>query len=299
MALVTVMPNGVTVGSPRYGPMPENMPKRGKIQGWSRKTTNRLRRWFFTVDGEALDGQPHALTLTVKKMPPSAEDWTRTHQNYFKRLRREGIVRGQWLTEFQGRGTPHLHGITFFEDEASGIQKLLEDHWLEVAAEWQPHIKGQHVKPLHKLVGWLEYQAKHSARGVHHYQRANVPMAWRERTGRMWGVLGDWPTREERLAVDTESHWRYRRLLRSWFIAEARKRGETYRAAALRRMLRDPDRRRSAVRGVSGFVPEEVARELLLIATYGEIIESLPETEVHDRDRSFALETPSGLLIPG
>jgi hypothetical protein len=266
------MPNGVTASFPRFGPMPET-PPRGKVEGWSRKSTGRLRRWFFTVDGDRLDGQGVAVTLTVRDLPPSAADWTRTRERFLHRMRRVGLVRGQWLTEWQRRGVPHLHGCLFLPKDAQGLQELVTGHWLASAAEYGPTASAQHITPLWGLSGWLQYQAKHSSRGMRHYQRANVPESWRTGTGRLWGVVGDWPTREELAEISGADFHRFRRLLRSWLVAEARKTNDPRRAAYLRGLLRDPEPTRSRVRAVGEFCPERVSRELLAAATYGELIE--------------------------
>lgn len=271
MARVTVLPNGVTASCPREGPMKEKAPKRGEVRGWSRKSTARLRRWFYSVDGDQLDGVGFALTLTVRDLPPSAADWTSTRERYMARLRRAGMLRGQWLTEWQRRGVPHLHGCVFF-GEASGVTpRVLQEHWLSSAGDWGPGRSAQVVSPLWGLRGWLQYQSKHSARGVRHYQRARVPEAWQEGTGRLWGTLGTWPLREEVRPIDMDSFWRFRRLLRAWLLSESRRASDWRRVAYLRRMLADPEPLRSAVRAVGEFCPEEVSRELLLAATYGEV----------------------------
>jgi hypothetical protein len=259
---VTVLPNGVTASCPRLGPLAEPA-KRGAIRGWSVQASARLRRWFYAVDGGALDGHGYGLTLTVRDLPPSAGDWTRTREAFIDRLRRAGVVRFQWLTEWQRRGVPHLHGVVYFPEAPADFHELVVGHWLGAAAAWRPGVRGQAVMPLWGLPGWLQYQAKHSARGVRHYQRANVPEAWREGTGRLWGAGGDWPVRSEVLEVDRRTYWRFRRTLRSWLVSEARRRGDHRRVSWLRRMLADPERARSAVRAVGEFCPEEVSWRLL------------------------------------
>jgi hypothetical protein len=260
MPRVTIMPNGVTASCPRSGPL-EQPAKRGTISGWSIQATRRLRRWFFEVDGAALDGCGYAFTLTVRDLPPSAAAWTATRRAFVERMRRDGMVRGQWLTEWQRRGVPHLHGALYFEDARDPAD--LEVAWLEAAEAWRPGREGQSVMDLWGLPGWLQYQAKHSSRGVRHYQRASVPTAWKSGTGRLWGALGEWPVRDLPLEVDMAVFWRFRRLMRSWLIAQAREAAEPRRVAYLRRMLADPDRSRSAVRAVGEFCPESVALQLL------------------------------------
>jgi len=261
MPRVTVLPNGVTASIPRFGPIGEAS-KRGKVRGWSVQSTGRLRRWFYSVDGERLDGSGLALTLTVRDLPPTAADWTATRRAFVERLRRAGLLRGQWLTEWQRRGVPHLHGCVFF-GEGQADAELVAGHWLASAGDWGPERSAQHITPLWGLSGWLQYQAKHSARGVKHYQRATVPEAWREGTGRLWGAVGQWPLREEAHDVDLMTFWRMRRGLRGWMLAQARAEGDYRRVAWIRRMLSDPEEPRSRVRAVGEFCPEKVARQLL------------------------------------
>jgi len=266
---VTVLPNGVTASIPRRGSMKSEASKRGQVRGWSAQSAARLRRWFYSVDGDRLDGQGFALTLTVRDLPPSARDWTETRERFLKRIRRAGMTRGQWLTEWQRRGVPHLHGCVFFPSDLEVSEELLRGHWLASADSWRPGHSAQHVTPLWGLPGWLQYQAKHSSRGVRHYQRASVPEAWQNGTGRLWGVVGEWPTREEAVDVDLMTFWRFRRLMRGWMLGQARQDGDDRRAAWVRGMLRDPDEARSRVRAVGEFCPESTSRLLLHAAATG------------------------------
>ncbi len=269
------MPNGFTASHPRYGPLAVEPPKRGTIGGWSIQSTRRLRRWFYSVDGAALDAHGYATSFTVRDLPPTAADWTATRDRFLRRMRRSGLVRGQWLTEWQRRGVPHMHGCLFLPEP--NLEELVTDHWLEAAAEWRPGTRGQVVKSLWGLPGWLQYQAKHSARGVRHYQRANVPEGWQGATGRLWGVLGDWPVREERLNLESRTFWRFRRTMRSWLLSRARAEGDHRRVSYLRRMLADPERVRSAVKAVGEFCPEAVSWQLL----HASMLDAEPHDERH------------------
>jgi hypothetical protein len=271
MPRVAVLPNGVAASCPRMGTLAGEPPKRGVVRGWSVQATRRLRRWFYSVDGGALDGIGYPFTLTVRDLPPSAREWTVTRERLVKRLRREGLLRGQWLTEWQRRGVPHLHGVAYFPEGAGDFQGAVSGHWLASAGVWGAEASGQHVGRLYDLPGWLQYQAKHSARGVRHYQRANAPQSWREGTGRLWGKVGEWPTREELHEVDLEVYHRFRRLLRRRMVSQARAAGDWRRLVFLRRMLSDPDRDRARVRGIGEFCPESVSRELLLAAAWGDL----------------------------
>lgn len=296
MAQLTVLPNGVTASFPRLGPIAQPA-KRGKIHGWSRQSTQRLRRWFFSVDGDALaesGDRGFALSHTILDLPPTGADWTKTLRRFEARLRRAGAVRGQWLTEWQKRGVPHMHGIVYFPGNSGVTREDVVAHWLGAAADWGPGAGSQNVKPVWGLPGWLQYQAKHSVRGVKHYQRANVPEAWREGTGKLWGAWGDWPVREEVIEVSTASFHRFRRLMQGWLLGGARvelaaatvalgtltksasKSSRTRvrkRAWAARRrvgflsqMMKCGHVELSPVRAVGEFCPEGVARELLAAA---------------------------------
>lgn len=262
MPRVTVLPNGVTASIPRRGSKQLEVAKRGKVHGWSVQSTRRLRRWFYAVDGQALDGAGLAVTLTVRDLPPTAAEWTATRDRFLVRLRRAGMVRGQWLTEWQRRGVPHLHGCFFFADGQADVE-LVVGHWLASADGWRPGRSAQHVTPLWGLPGWLQYQAKHSTRGVRHYQRAQVPEAWQSGTGRLWGVVGQWPLREELHDVDLMTFWRFRRLMRGWLHSQARADEDFRRVAWVRRMLADGDERRARVRAIGEFCPESTARRML------------------------------------
>lgn len=288
MARVTVLPNGVTASFPRLGPVSEKPPKRGKVKGWSMATVRRLVRWFHSVDGERVDGRGFGLSLTLRDLPPTPADWARPRRAFFKRLERLGMVRGQWLTEFQERGVPHMHGAVYFPEELAITPAVLVALWVEVAAEFGARPGGQSVQEITGLVGWLQYQGKHSSRGIKHYQRASVPAAWREGTGRLWGYLGEWPVREEVVEVSTAAFWRFRRLMQGWLLGNARvelaaaagpwpahfeieravkkERAALRRVVYLGRMRKCTHRELSPVRGVGEWCPEATAHELLAAA---------------------------------
>ena len=253
--------------------MPGEIAKRGKAQGWTRKTTARFRRWLFSVDGAALPQWGFGLTLTVKDRVPTPADWKKCRDRFVDRLEYNGLELFQWLTEFQKRGVPHLHGMAFFGSSDQMTAEGLKAHWLGAAKEFRPALRSQDVKAVYDLSGWLQYQSKHAARGIRHVQRVSVPAEWLDGTGRMWGVSGDWPVREQSYDIDLATFHRARRGFRSWLVADARRNGRLRHAAGLRRLLKDSDRKRSAVRGVGEFIPEHVTEELMLAARDGEILE--------------------------
>lgn len=121
-------------------------------------------------------------------------------------------------------------------------------------------------------VGWLQYLSKHASRGAAHYQRAmsTIPKGW-QKTGRMWGHLGDFPTREPQgLELDDRDWFKFRRIVRGWRLAQARGRklfsedlGRRFldeqtrrrRIKSARRMLQCKDPLLSRCRGVSEWIP--------------------------------------------
>ena len=201
------------------------------------------------------------------------------------RFSRMGLIRGHWVTEWQKRGVPHLHGIFFFPEDAGEMRARMVSAWCEVAAEFGAGVKGQHVREVTHIVGWFKYLAKHASRGYKHYQRAreNVPEGWKK-TGRVWGYIGDWPLVDEvRYEVDDKAYFWLRRRAQRYVIANAR---ATMREAfpfvlgdkgALakfvearatliwaRRMWRHGDRLLSRLRGINEWMPKEQIDALIL-----------------------------------
>ena len=203
----------------------------------------------------------------------------------FMRFSRMGLIRGHWVTEWQKRGVPHLHGIFFFPEDAGEMRARMVSAWCEVAAEFGAGVKGQHVREVTHIVGWFKYLAKHASRGYKHYQRAreNVPDGWKK-TGRVWGYIGDWPLVDEvRYEVDDKAYFWLRRRAQRYVIANAR---ATMREASpfvlgdkgalakfvearatliwARRMWRHGDRLLSRLRGINEWMPKEQIDALIL-----------------------------------
>ena len=119
-------------------------------------------------------------------------------------------------------------------------------------------------------VGWFQYLAKHAARGVKHYQRTadSIPPEWQRKTGRVWGKVGDWPVQEKVRINLQDQHgdggwFAYRRLVRSWRLADARSAGDAYRIRSARAMLQCPDQVRARLIGYSEWMPYEVQMALI------------------------------------
>lgn len=242
--------------------------KRGEVGGWSLGATRRNTEFLYGVREDLLSGQGFAVTLTLRDCPPDSDAWHRLRRAWEKRMVRAGMLRLHWVTEWQRRGVPHLHGAIWFPDEvvqkygARYLQDAILSAWLLAGgADYGAGHRGQQSRPITGTVGWFQYLSKHAARGVKHYQRSseNIPEAWRSRTGRVWGKVGDWPV-QARMRFDLQDQYgdggwfAYRRLVRSWRIADARASGDRYRLRQAREMLKESDPARSRIRGISEWV---------------------------------------------
>lgn len=273
MATVRAYSNGVTVHVGGTGS--HTRAKRGRVVGWSAAAVRRHTRWLYGVHVPDLDGDGWALTLTLRVCPTSAEEWTDLRRAWVRKVREDlGAVRWHWVVEWQRRGVPHIHAAVYLPPGVSGWEAVAA--WLAVAERFEAGWGSQTAKPIDGPEGWLKYLSKHAARGVAHYQRQGMPEGWSS-TGRLWGYGGRWPVLEPvEVGVDLAEFWRFRRLVRAWRVADARAagyRGEGWgRLTYARRMLRDPDRARSAYRGVSEWVPEAMALRLLDVVKGGPVV---------------------------
>lgn len=237
---------------------------RGEIGGWSAAAARRNTGFLRTIDERKLTGYGVALTLTLRDCPPTAEEWHRRRRAWIERMRRAGMIRLHWVTEWQRRGVPHLHCAIWFEhgyDIAAATSA-----WLDLTAAYGSGLRGQHGRIIDGPVGWFQYLSKHAARGVQHYQRNadGIPAGWQNRTGRVWGHVGDWPLQAP-IELQLEGregdggYFAFRRLVRSWRVAEARASGDLSRLRYARRMLQASSRSHSEVRPVSEWISQAQA----------------------------------------
>ena len=259
MPVLTEYRHGSTMGIPP-GRNDHMRAKRQAVEGWTDASTRRNTRFLYAVDERKLTTTPgFALSLTIRDCPPSADDWKRVRGVFFQRLRRMGIVRAHWLTEWQRRGVPHMHAAIWFDLDSNGWPPFAADiakHWVEAASAYGAGLKGQNIKPITDSVGWFKYLSKHAVRGLGHYQRSadSIPQGWKK-TGRMWGHLGDWPLIDPvRYTLNMETFWAYRRMVQRWRLADARASGDRYRLRSARRMLQSSDRSAGSVRGVGEWI---------------------------------------------
>lgn len=318
MPIITLYNHGSTAGTP---PMKNNhkRAKRGKVGGWSQGATRRNTKFLYSVEDKKLTGSGYAVTLTLRDCPEDAKAWHRLRRAFEHRMRRMGMLRLHWVTEWQRRGVPHLHGALWLPD--SVVERYRQGaglHWLEnaIITAWMQAgawdygggVKGQDVKPITGAVGWLKYLSKHAARGVSHYQRnpENIPEAWQSETGRVWGHCGHWPVAEGlRFQLQNSrgfgdgGFFAYRRLVRSWRVADARSAGDARRLVSARRMLqvkaKDLEvgtvRSLSQVRGVSEWVGVDLALAMLAnLADRGFEVRQVWKDDPPDRGDSDAVK---------
>lgn len=267
--------------------------KRGVVQGWSKSATRNNTRWLRSVSPESFSNEDEfgiAFTFTLRDCPDTSDDWHKIRRSFLERLRRLGMLRLHWVTEWQRRGVPHLHGIVFFSYASCtrvdsfgipvGLGTLITEHWLAVAGKYGASPRGQHLKVVSDIKGWFKYLSKHASRGADHYQRSSsgIPSGW-IKTGRVWGYIGDWVTDEpQSLNVSNEFYFAVRRIVRKWRLADARtalkdspmlavRDGCTIinphwlsakkRITSARRILKCNDFKKSQVRGVSEWIDAE------------------------------------------
>ena len=241
---------------------------RGEVEGWSHGATRRNTEFLMSIREDRLEGDGYALTLTVRDCPESAQDWHKIRRAWEWRMRRLGMVRLHWVTEWQRRGVPHLH-CAIWLPESAGMESAIAA-WIAVAGIYGAARRGQHGRRIDGPVGWFQYLSKHAARGVSHYQRniENIPAGWQRKTGRVWGKCGEWPVQQKIRFNLQDQHgdggwFAFRRLVRTWRIADARASGDAYRIDRARRMLRCNDPVRARLIGFMEWVPFEITMALL------------------------------------
>lgn len=287
MPTVSVYHNGGSGGQP--GMNNGKHGKRGAVQGWSPAVARRNLKFLWSVPPEELTGVGYAFTLTVRECPPSPEEWAKRVKRWFENLERnEGARRIHWVVEWQRRGVPHLHGSIYFDVVPDHVEMKLVNSWCWIM-QFGAMPSGQAVKTISNVVGWLQYVAKHAARGANHYQRSQeaIPEAWKGKTGRMWGKRGDWPVAPpERFYLqgrEGDGSWfAFRRLVRSWRVADARAAQDWKRLRRAREVFKSSNPQVSEVRGYSEWIPPHVQKLLLLnLTTRGYTVTTEAENVSH------------------
>lgn len=269
--------------------------KRGEVIGWSSSASRRNIQFLRSVVPEKLQGYGYTATFTLKNCPPTAQAWHRLRRALLMRFQRMGMICCHWVTEWQERGVPHLHGIFYFPERVSSA--VLIEHWLAVAKEFIVSPKAQCVREVTHIVGWFKYVCKHASRGHYHYQRGkdSIPKGW-EKTGRVWGYTGEWERMEpQKFMVDDYTFFRLRRFARRMAIANARVPvkvfaggvhvGETVNGrniSRLRRMFKHHNPELSRLRGFSEWLPIEYSIRLLELQVAQNEVRILPRGDAKE-----------------
>lgn len=289
MPVIKVYHHGVTAAIPPRKNNHERA-KRGNVNGWSKSATRNNTRWLRSISPKSFPSDDEfgiAFTLTLRDCPETSEDWHVLRTNFIKRMRRMGMLRLHWVTEWQRRGVPHLHGIIFFPFslisdslDIDSFSALIVDHWLALTNQYRAARNGQHLKVVTDIKGWFKYLSKHASRGADHYQRSSfgIPSGW-FKTGRVWGHCGDWVIDEAiRINASSEFYFSFRRIVRKWRLSDARAAlkdspmvifrpsgalinphylSAKRRISSARKILKCNDFKRSQVRGVSEWIDSE------------------------------------------
>jgi hypothetical protein len=281
MAVITLYPNGSVCGVPPLK-MNHKRGKRQKCKGWTKSVSRRQTKWLYSVEAPKLDGVGYSFTLTLRDCPKSATDLSKLQRYFTQWLRDNKAIRIHWLIEWQKRGVPHFHGCVYFPKtpENLSLSRKITAYWVKLTKHLGTQSKGQKVDLIRDILCWKKYLSKHGARGVDHYQRSDEsrPKTWGS-TGRMWGHIGEWPTSEIKLEVDQPGFYTYRRLLRSFVKANARKeknpKQKSKNIRFSRTMLKCNERNLSSVRGVSQWINYHETLQLLqLVKEMGHEIKS-------------------------
>lgn len=266
MRIINLSLHGCKAGTDAFRNLKRPSGLRGLVGGWSDGSTRRNIDFLRSVDYDQLDGIGICFTGTLKTCPKTSDDFHKLRRNFIRRLERLGMIRSHWVIEWQRRGVPHLHGMFFFPEGLPLGLTMLTD-WLELAAPYGATADGQDMSVMYDGLGWAQYSAKHASRGVGHYQRSpeNIPKEWQNKTGRVWGKTGNWPTRDPmKFEVSDDVYYRFRRMARAWRKADARASGNRFRIKAARQCLKANTATLANVRGVSEWLPLDVSTAFLM-----------------------------------
>jgi hypothetical protein len=257
MPVVTMLPNGCSTGV--CGHNGGKFGEKQDIQGWTASSSRGNTKFLQSVNTWLLDGEGWSFTLTAPKIPASPGEWARWRNVFLNRLMRDhGAVRIHWVTEWQRRGAPHLHGSIYFADklDTGNYGMIICRSWVVGNPFGRVLYKAQKTRPIFSMAGWAQYCAKHCARGVQHYQRSNdhLPKLWKGNTGRLWGYRGEWPIEPEARfdleAFEGDKGWFVmRRLQRRYECALKAKKKDWAGLAYARRSLKCNDFSKAHVRG--------------------------------------------------
>lgn len=158
--------------------------KRGNINGLSRQTASRLRR--FLLSYEVPESRVWKVTLTL----PGEHDpelWEKLSDSLKRRAYRAGVGY-VWRVELQRRKVPHYHVVAFVPKESKAYRVFTEG-WLLSLPEDRQRMKGArkhccHAEPMPENdcgAEWFGYLVGHTGKGK------KDQLGWK---GKQWGVVG-------------------------------------------------------------------------------------------------------------
>lgn len=208
-----------------------------------KKQGNKRRIWFYDADGNICinesynKGEIYEFSESSKKnltfVASNTEfefdrmftltyprEWTRNGKEVKRHLgvmlqwlRRRNIVAYLWFLEFQGRGAPHFHILTFGGDFVDRME--LSSQWFRTVASGDiEHYKaGTNIRKRTTQRGLNRYTVKYAAKRK---QKA-VPPDYRS-VGRLWGCSQNVYPRDP-LFVRVDSEKALQSLLKDWRFA--------------------------------------------------------------------------------
>lgn len=236
---------------------------RGEIRSWSAKSQRNMMRTVAALDWSTFEHPGYVRAMVTLTYPG---DWltfapdgatAKRHLQAFRRWygrRTDGLDRGIWKLEFQGRGAPHFHLLLLVPEfptrrlNGDSFADECRAAWHRIVKAGVPPLHGPFVREhpdrdsFHARAGMsidvgegarasdparvATYFLKHGRFGGKAYQH-EVPAEWATaadgddgaRPGRWWGY---WRMEVVRVAgeVDYDDLVEFRRVLRGWVAAQ-------------------------------------------------------------------------------
>jgi hypothetical protein len=227
----------IATGADEDGRLPDRLPVRGLITGWSAKSRANMVRRLCTLDYHDLF-LPGLLAATLTATYPG--EWlsvapngraVKRHMRLFQLRwkRRFGTaIAGCWKLEFQHRGAPHVHILTAIPASitVAGFMLWFSETWSEIIDHQDPVERanglaagtGVDIQEGARMTDPKRigvYFSKHGVYAAKDYQN-DPPSEWAgESVGRFWGVWGLEPAVSS-VAVSRDQALSVARTLRRW-----------------------------------------------------------------------------------
>lgn len=291
MPRLTIRKHGASASIPRSTDEKKKPEDRKANRGWTMAVARRNAQFLQRIDFGKIEGRPYAITLTapVDAMslitPDMMHRWIDTMLKY---LRRRGLIHFHWVIEFTANHMPHIHMTVWMaakcdiwnpyrrcheirENDLATVTAYTIMKWLNIthAEDINTSSRSQDVQNVDGNEAWLAYVAKHTQRGVRHYQRAlnSMPENWKDTPGAMWGHSRDIPIIADAIyPMSMRAFHQFRREIRKWCSAQAscisdpKRRARAIRQA--RRMNRCTTPELSVVRPSSVWIPDNVTKAI-------------------------------------